>query len=77
MIFLFLYGTIWGGKLKKEKNREDFMNSKFNICLNPVSDSLAFTQGFGRTAREAVILREDKDGFYLTYSGIVFKKKEK
>ena len=55
----------------------DALNSKFNICLNPVSDSLVFTQGFGRTAREAVILREDKDGFYLTYSGIVFKKKEK
>ena len=55
----------------------DALNSKFNICLKPVSDSLAFTQGFGRTAREAVILREDKDGFYLTYSGIVFKKKEK
>jgi len=55
----------------------DALNSKFNICLKPVSDSLAFTQGFGRTAREAVILREDKGGFYLMYSGIVFKKKEK
>ena len=52
----------------------DALNSKFNICLKPVSDSLAFTQGFGRTAREAVILRKDKGGFYLTYSGIVFKK---
>lgn len=50
------------------------LNSKFNICLKPVSDNLAFTQGFGRMAREAVTLCENKDGFYLTYSGIVFKK---
>lgn len=31
-----------------------------------------FMQGLGRTTREAVILRENKDGFYLLYSGIVF-----
>ena len=57
--------------------RIDALNSKFNVCLKPVSDNLAFSQGFGRNAREAVTLREDTDGLYLTYSGIVFKKKEK
>lgn len=56
--------------------RIDALNSKFNVCLQPVSDNLAFSQGFGRNAREAVVLCEDKGGFYLTYSGIVFKKKD-
>ena len=50
------------------------LNSRVNLCLKPVGDNLAFTQGFGRMAREAVTLREYKDGTYLTYSGIVFRK---
>ncbi len=62
--------SIESGALKLEI---EALNSKFISCLKVVADNLAFTQGFGRNARLAVTLRED-DGFYLTYSGVVFKK---
>ncbi len=54
--------------------RIDALSSKFISCLKVVDDNLAVAQGFGRNARLAVPLREEEDGFYLTYSGIVFKK---
>lgn len=57
------------------KLKVEALNNKFYIVLKPISDGLAFTQGFGRIARESVILNEDNGRFYLTYSGIVFKKK--
>ncbi len=50
------------------------LNVKLNNCLKVVGEDLAILQGFGRLAREAVKLQKRNDGYYLTFSGIVFKK---
>ncbi len=50
------------------------LNVKLNSCLKVVGEDLAILQGFGRLAREMVKLRKEDDGYYLTFSGIVFKK---
>ena len=50
------------------------LNVKLNSCLKVVGEDLAILQGFGRLAREMVKLQKKDDGYYLTFSGIVFKK---
>lgn len=50
------------------------LNVKLNSCLKVVGENLAILQGFGRLAREMVTLQVKEDGYYLTFSGIVFKK---
>lgn len=50
------------------------LNVKLNSCLKVVGEDLAIIQGFGRLAREMVKLQKRDDGYYLTFSGIVFKK---
>lgn len=50
------------------------LNVKIRSCLKVMDENLAITQGFGRNARQAVMLRKGKGGIYFTYSGIVFKK---
>lgn len=50
------------------------LNVKLNSCLKVVGEDLAILQGFGRLAREMVKLQKREEGYYLTFSGIVFKK---
>ena len=50
------------------------LNVKLNSCLKVVGEELAILQGFGRLTREMVKLQKRNDGYYLTFSGIVFKK---
>lgn len=50
------------------------LNVKLNSCLKVVGEDLAILQGFGRLAREMVKLQKKDDGYYLTFSEIVFKK---
>lgn len=50
------------------------LNVKLNSCLKVVGENLATLQGFGRLGREMVKLQKLDDGYYLTFSGIVFKK---
>lgn len=50
------------------------LNVKLNSCLKVVGEGLAIIQGFGRLAREMVKLYKRDDGYYLTFSGVVFKK---
>ncbi|MBQ3513063.1 MAG: beta-lactamase family protein [Lachnospiraceae bacterium] len=52
------------------------LNVKLNNCLKVVGEDLAILQGFGRLAKEAVKLKKEDSGYYLTFSGIVFKKME-
>lgn len=50
------------------------LNAKLNSCLKVVGEDFAILQGFGRLSREMVKLQKRDDGYYLTFSGIVFKK---
>ena len=50
------------------------LNVRLNSCLKVVGEDLAILQGFGRLAREMVKLQRREDGYYLTFSGVVFKK---
>lgn len=50
------------------------LNVKLNGCLKVVSEDMAILQGFGRLARETVQLQKRDGRYYLTFSGIVFKK---
>ncbi len=50
------------------------LNVKLNGCLKVVGEDLAILQGFGRLTREAVKLQKSNDGYYLTFSGIVFER---
>lgn len=50
------------------------LNVKLHSCLKVVGENQAILQGFGRLAREMVKLQKRDDGYYLTFSGIVFKK---
>lgn len=50
------------------------LNVKLDSCLKVVGENLAILQGFGRVAREMVKLQKRDDGYYLIFSGIVFKK---
>ena len=50
------------------------LNVKLNSCLKVVGEDLAILQGFGRLIREVVKLQKSNDGYYLTFSCIVFKK---
>lgn len=52
------------------------LNVKLNSCLKVVGEDLAILQGFGRLAREMVKLQKRDDGYYLTFSGIVFRRME-
>ena len=52
------------------------LNAKLNSCLKVVGEDLAISQGFGRMAREMVKLQKREDGYYLTFSGIVFRRME-
>ena len=52
------------------------LNVKINNCLKVVGEDLAILQGFGRLAKEVVKLKKQDSGYYLTFSGIVFKKME-
>ena len=50
------------------------LNAKINGCLKVIDENLAIIQGFGRLTRETVELKKKDDEYYLTFSGIVFKK---
>lgn len=50
------------------------LNVRLNSCLKVVGEELAILQGFGRLAREMVKLQKKDGGYYLTFSGVVFKK---
>ena len=50
------------------------LNAKLNSCLKVVGEDLAILQGFGRVAKEVVKLQKKDDGYYLIFSGIMFKK---
>lgn len=50
------------------------LNTKSSCCLKVLDENRAIIQGFGRSARETVKLQKSKEGIYLMYSGIVFKK---
>lgn len=50
------------------------LNVTLNSCLKVVGENLAISQGFGRLSREMVTLQKRDGGYYLIFSGIVFKK---
>lgn len=50
------------------------LNAKFTSCLKVEDDNLAFLQGFGRNARQSVLLHEENGEIHLTCSGIVLKR---
>ncbi len=50
------------------------LNVKLNSCLKVIDEKLAIIQGFGRLARQTVELEKKDAGYYLTFSGISFKK---
>lgn len=54
----------------------DALNTKTIACLNVVDDEIALIQGFGRNARQTVRMNRQDNETYLTYSGIIFKKKK-
>ena len=52
------------------------LNVKIISYLKVMGENLAFTQGFGRNARQAVQIHKTKNDIFLIYSGIIFKKSE-
>lgn len=50
------------------------LNVKLNSCLKVIDENIAIIQGFGRLARQTVELQKKDEWYYLTFSGIVFKK---
>lgn len=50
------------------------LNTKICSCLKVIDKNLATTQGFGRLARQTVELKKKDGEYYLTFSGIIFKK---
>lgn len=50
------------------------LNAKFNSCLKVIDENFAIIQGFGRLARQTVELQKKDEGYYLIFSGIIFKK---
>ncbi len=55
--------------------RIEALNAKMYHCLKVIDENLAITQGFGRNAKQVVKFEKKNDDIYLTYSGIVFKKR--
>lgn len=58
------------------KLKIDALNTKVITCLNVVDDEIAIIQGFGRNACQTVRISRRDNKTYLTYSGIIFKKKK-
>lgn len=50
------------------------LNVKLNSCLKVIEENFAIIQGFGRLARQTVELQKKDEGYYLIFSGIIFKK---
>lgn len=51
-----------------------FIGTKGSACLRAVSHNLAFVDGYGRGTGNDVVLREDADGLYLSWCGLIFRK---
>ena len=50
------------------------LNVKLNSCLKVIDENIAIIQGFGRLARQIMELQKKDAWYYLTFSGIVFRK---
>lgn len=50
------------------------LGTKGSVCLKVVDDNHAFVQGFGRSTRNDVTLKEENGEQYLTWCGLIFKK---
>jgi len=51
------------------------LGTKACVCLKAAGEHLAFVQGFGRSTGDAVIIKEENGVKYLTWSGLVLKKR--
>lgn len=61
-----------GNKLRMQASMTGMLLQGY---LKPVSETLAFAQGYGRNSRQALTLKKDDDEIYMTYAGITLRKK--
>lgn len=54
-----------------------FLSGKMTYALRAVDDNLAFVQGFGRNARNDVVLKEENGVQYLSWCGLTLRKVKK